>query len=238
MIACVGRLRHEKTFSISPSSHSCLGCYLPFITQLLTWDKCQDMEKSCSSPFQLTRAKQKQDNGLQSPHVLLRCRESDVMGGHVLKLPRSGCEILTKVTLPSTKKPPKIQSQKGPEWKSAINLLPPSHQSGVSPGKGVALLRCAGVLWFIPSFLFLCSLYVPPTSVPPAPDFLFHSSHKKYSDSGLPSSLLPCVYMSVYLLFPAFQVLCNGLLEMTSGFPELKVKECSCTHFVQFVWLA
>lgn len=50
---------------------------------------------------------------------------------------------------------------------------PSSHQAGVSPGKGVALLRCAGVLWFIPSFLFSC-FRVPPTSVlHDSPDFPF-----------------------------------------------------------------
>lgn len=111
---------------------------------------------------------------------------------------------------------------------------PSSHQAGVSPGKGVALLRCAVVLWFIPSFLFscfrACSAHQRSTWLSWLP---FSSLH-----TWLSSSPQLCVYKSVSLLFPAFQVLYNGLLEMTSGFTELKVKECSGAHCVQFVWFA
>lgn len=52
----------------------------------------------------------------------------------------------------------------------------------------------------------------------------------------LTSCLSLCVHMSVFFLFPVFQVLFNGLVEMTSGCKEQKVKEYSGAHFVQYIW--
>lgn len=64
-----------------------------------------------------------------------------------------------------------------------------SHQAGVSPGKGVALLRCAGVLWFIPSFLFLC---------------LRACSAHQHSRMTLLTSLLLPLHLSFFLSPPLY----------------------------------
>lgn len=55
------------------------------------------MENSWSPPFVLTRTKQREDNGLQDPHVHLRCRESDLIKGHLFKQLRSRWELHAKV---------------------------------------------------------------------------------------------------------------------------------------------
>lgn len=136
------------------------------------------MENSWSSPFVLTRTKQRENNGVQDPHVHLRCRESDLIKGYVFKQLRSSCEFYAKVSDAFHKnrtKSSQIQSNRGPEWKSPLGFLSPQVisqvwvlgkewlYSGVQVYFGLYLRSC-----------FRAFVHVPPTSVlHDSPDFPF-----------------------------------------------------------------
>lgn len=118
--------------------------------------------------------------------------------------------LSTKTTCKSPKSSPKQDRNKNVHLSRVISRVPGLGRSGFTQVCGCTLV------YVINLFLFFCLSYVPPTSVPHAPDFL---------------SLFLCPYECVCPLS------CLSSLvywKWDFGCTEQKVKEYSGAQFVQF----